>query len=299
MPGFAELSYNYAGRPCCWIDDAVTQILPLRTMAKRKEEFRAQFASAKPYPHLVIDGLFDEEVLDRVVQDFPKNGQRDWICYDTRNEIKQTSRGIGDLSALTQLLFLQLSSEPFLEQLRYVTGISDLIWDPMFHGAGLHESFQGGWLNVHADWTHHPTLPLTRRLNLIVYLNRDWQEAWGGNLDLIDPDTLQAGASIAPVFNRSVLFPTSARTPHGFPDPLKCPANHSRKSISVYYWTPNSDAIREGSYINFLPGNGRTRSRAMIRSLIPPILFETSRLARSRFASMRSALSNLSANPND
>ena len=283
MSGFAE-AQNVdwpSNRPCAWIDDAADRISPLGRLTAQRDLFRAQFASGKPYPHLVADGLFEDDVLDRVGEEFPRVGQRDWITWDTRHEIKQTSRGIADLSPLTQLLFLQLCSEPFLEQLRYITGIPDLVWDPMFHGAGLHESFRGGWLNVHSDWTRHPSLPLTRRLNLIVYLNRDWREEWGGNLDLVAPDTLEAGASVAPVFNRTVLFPTTAQTPHGFPKPLSCPADRSRKSISVYYWTADREAVKEGSHISFLPGFATTRARAFARSFVPPVLFDMARSVRS------------------
>lgn len=269
-------------RPCAWIDDAAERMFPLARLSAQRDAFRQEFASGSPYPHVVMDGLFDEEVLDRVIEDFPQAGMRDWITWDTQHEIKQTSRGIANLSPFTQLLFLQLCSEPFLEELRYVTGIPDLIWDPVFHGAGLHESFRGGWLNVHADWTRHPVLPLTRRLNLIIYLNREWPGEWGGDLELVDPDTLETGASVAPVFNRAVLFPTTARTPHGFPRPLACPVDRTRKSISVFYWTLDREAAKEAGHINFLPGLATTRARAFARSFVPPVLFEAARSIRSR-----------------
>jgi hypothetical protein len=222
----------------------------------------------------VIDGLFDANVLDRIVAEFPKTAERDWITYDTVHEIKQTSRGLAGLSPFTQLFFLQLCSEPFLQAIRDITGFPDLIPDPLFQGGGLHESFRGGWLNMHADWTKHPALPLTRRLNLIVYLNRDWDPAWGGALELCDPATMISGARIEPIFNRAALFPTTNKTLHGFPTPISCPPDRSRKSVSVYYWSPDPEALKESEYITFLPGQKRTRLRAFLRSLTPPIAFE-------------------------
>ncbi|MGA7384849.1 MAG: 2OG-Fe(II) oxygenase [Methylocella sp.] len=255
-------------------DQVVATLLPLARMQRERDSLRAAYAAGRPYPHIVVDGFFDEAVLDRIVIEFPKRDGRDWITWDTTNELKQTSRGIGGLSPFTQLFFMQLCSEPFLEHIRYITGLPDLVLDPLFHGGGLHESVRGGWLNIHADWTKHPALPLTRRLNLIIYLNRDWDLSWGGDLELCDPASKTCGARVAPLFNRAVFFPTTSETLHGFPSPLTCPGNRTRKSISVYYWSPDPEALKEGAYITFLPGKKRTRMRALLRSLTPPIIFK-------------------------
>src|SRR5262245_53625812 len=178
-------------------DRAVVRFLPLDRMQREGEALRAAYAAAKPYPHIVMDGFFDEAVLDRIVTEFPKHDERDWIDYDTRHELKQTSRGIGGLSPFTQLVFMQLCSAAFLKHIRYITGFSDLVSGPLSHGGGFHESVRGGWLNIHADWTKHPALPLTRRLNLIIYLNRNWDLSWGGDLELWDPATKVCGAHVA------------------------------------------------------------------------------------------------------
>jgi hypothetical protein len=118
-------------------DQAVARLLPLDRMQRERDSLRAAYAAAKPYPHIVVDGFFDEAVLDRIVTEFPKHDGRDWISWDTRNELKQTSRGIGGLSPFTQLFFMQLCSEPFLEHIRYITGFPDLVLDPLFHGGRL------------------------------------------------------------------------------------------------------------------------------------------------------------------
>ncbi|CAA9234218.1 MAG: hypothetical protein AVDCRST_MAG08-1284 [uncultured Acetobacteraceae bacterium] len=254
-------------------DEAVARMAPIARLMAEKDELRARYLAAKPYPHLVLDNFFDPEVLDRVATEFPGRGGRDWLSYDTANEIKQTSRGVIDLPAFSQAFLWQMCAPPMMEFLRHVSGHADLCVDPVFHGGGMHESFRGGWLNMHADWTQHPVLPLTRRLNLIVYLNRDWDPAWGGALELWDAKDKTSGAKVEPVFNRAVIFPTTAETLHGFPDPMTCPADRSRKSVSWFYWSPDPEAIKEGAPITFLPGNRQTRMRALVRSFIPPVAF--------------------------
>jgi hypothetical protein len=253
---------------------AVEKMLPLARMQRERGSLRASYLASKPYPHVVVDGFFDEDVLDQTVADFPRREERDWNTWATVSERKQTSRGITQLSPFTQMFFLQLCSEPFLEHLRYITGFPDLVMDPLFHGGGLHESARGGWLNVHADWTKHPSLPLTRQLNLLIYLNREWDPSWRGDLELYDYTTKECGARILPVFNRAVLFPTTRETLHGFPTPVACPANRTRKSISVYYWSPDPEALKTSASSSFLPGRKSTRMRALAHYLIPPIVFE-------------------------
>jgi hypothetical protein len=262
-------------------DSTVARMVPFARLAAERDVLRTRFEAGRPYQNLVLDGYFPEDILDRVAADFPKETPRDWIGYDTKDEIKRTSRGLIGVQPFAQAFLWQLCSEPFLEILRGITGIPDLVADPIFHGGGLHESFRGGWLNIHADWTQHPHLPLVRKLNMIVYLNRDWDPAWGGGLELWGSKDGGEKTIIEPYFNRAALFPTTAETLHGFPDPMTCPQGRSRKSLSIFYWAPDHDAIDRGAPITFLPGKKETRAKAFVRSLVPPIAFQMRDLAKS------------------
>ncbi len=256
-------------------DDAVAALLPpLAFSAEQRSELRARYLAAAPYPHLVRDGLFPDWVLDRVVEEFPSSREdRDWITWDTNSELKQTSRGLTGLKPFTQLFLMELCSEPFLKLMRELTGYDDLVADPLFNGGGLHESFAGSYLNIHADYTKHPVLPLVRRVNLIIYLNRDWPAAWGGDIELWDQMSMTREVSVPPLFNRALIFPTTREALHGFPSPLTCPSDRSRKSISIFYWTANQDAVGNGRPIHFLPGLKSTKTKAFLRSCVPPIVY--------------------------
>ena len=123
----------------------------------------------------------------------------------------------------------------FLERL---TGIEGLIPDPYFGGGGLHQIEPGGFLKVHADFNVHPKLHLDRRLNMLIYLNKDWREEYGGHLELWDRDrTRTCRERILPVFNRTVVFSTTDTSFHGHPHPLTSPPGVTRKSVSLYYYT--------------------------------------------------------------
>jgi hypothetical protein len=207
-------------------------------LCSQSESFRSAYASGQPYPHLAIENLFDPDVLDRVVAEFPQPGDRDWLVWDHKHELKTTSRGIRGLSTFTQLFCLWLSSAEFIAEIEHITGIKNLVGDPTFFGAGLHEMFPGGWLGMHTDYTRHPALALMRRVNLLIYLNRDWDADWGGELELWDKNGSGDRVSYPPYFNQTVIFPTTSETFHGAPRQLSCPDGRSRKLLSIYYWTP-------------------------------------------------------------
>ena len=225
--------------------DAETNLLDLKafTQALKRLKDESQFlkksyAAAQPYPHLVIDDLFEPQLLDRLVAEYPQENSRDWLVWDTNHELKTTSKGIDGLSAFTQLFCLWLNSSDVIKTVESIVGISNLVGDPLFHGAGLHEMYRDGWLEMHADYTKHFSLPFVRRINMLIYLNRDWEDGWGGDLVIGDAKDSQDRVSYPPYFNRTIIFPTTAETFHGVPTPLSCPSDRSRKLLSIYYWNP-------------------------------------------------------------
>jgi len=202
------------------------------------DRLRDQFRGAEPFPHVVLDGLFEEDALASVLEAFPAPEAGVWRRFDNPRERKLGIReGLGWEDRRIATFLLAASAPPMLEFLERLSGIDGLVPDPYFAGGGLHQTVRGGFLKVHADFNWHPKLRLDRRLNLLVYLNRDWKEEYGGALELWAPGGARAAKSILPVFNRTVVFATSDAALHGHPRPLDCPADRTRKSISLYYYT--------------------------------------------------------------
>jgi hypothetical protein len=159
--------------------------------------------------------------------------------------------------------------------------VDNLIPDPRFEGGGLHQIVRGGKLGVHADFNKHRDFGLDRRLNLLLYLNRDWREEYGGHLQLWDRDVARCEAKVLPVFNRVMIFGTTDFTFHGHPDPLTCPEGMTRKSLALYYFSngrPAEEITGEHSTIfkarekrEFQPTFNQ-RVRGIARDFLPPIL---------------------------
>jgi Rps23 Pro-64 3,4-dihydroxylase Tpa1-like proline 4-hydroxylase len=199
---------------------------------------RSEYASAAPFPHVVIDGLFDAASLDAVLRDFPRPDAMRWMRFD--NPLEKKLGYFHETAAISKTIrdFLNdMNSFEMLQWLEALTGIDGLIPDPYFGGGGLHQIEPGGFLKVHADFNVHPKLKLDRRLNMLIYLNHDWREEWGGHLELWTRDRKSCARRILPVFNRTVVFSTTDTSFHGHPHPLASPPGVTRKSVSLYYYT--------------------------------------------------------------
>ncbi|MEE9394563.1 MAG: 2OG-Fe(II) oxygenase, partial [Planctomycetota bacterium] len=160
-----------------------------------------------------------------------------WQSFSDENEIKRGYHYETLLQFDLQAFLFLMNSPIMLLFLEELTGIPNLISDPYFGGGGPHRIEKGGFLKVHTDFNRHPKLRLYRRLNLLVYLNHDWPEEYGGHLELWDRDLSNCTSRILPTFNRTVVFETSDHSWHGHPHPLSCPSDRSRQSIGFYYYT--------------------------------------------------------------
>jgi hypothetical protein len=179
---------------------------------------------------------------------------------------------------MTRHLLAQFNSSTFTSFLEDLTAISGLIPDPHYLGGGLHQIEPGGLLKVHADFNRHEQLRLDRRLNLILYLNRDWREEYGGHLELWNRDMTRCEARILPVFNRCVVFTTTSLSYHGHPEPLTCPPGMTRKSMALYYYSNGRPAAEESDVAHDTDFQARpgealkqpSRARRIGISLVPP-----------------------------
>lgn len=210
---------------------------------KSGDEFRAQYTTAKPFPHIVLDDFLPANLADLCVQEFPKRPAAD-TGYARHQENKKAEFKPEVLSPALRTLFYSFNSLPFIGFLENLTGIKGLIPDPYFTGAGFHEVANGGHLNIHADFNHHALLDLERRINVLIYLNRDWKEEYGGCFEIWDRTMTRRSSRVVPLFNRCVIFNTSSTSFHGNPEPVNHPTGVSRRAIALYYYTSTWDKSR-------------------------------------------------------
>ncbi len=197
----------------------------------------AAYASAQPFPHIVMDNFLPVWAAEKILAEFPDIHAIDWSKYEHTHAKKLATDDETKMGDFTRSVLHQLNSGIFLNFLEKLTGIEGLVPDPYLWGGGLHQITRGGFLNVHADFNRYKRLQLDRRLNLLLYLNKDWKEDYGGHLELWDKSMKHCVQRVLPVFNRAVVFSTTDFSYHGHPVPLTCPEDRARKSLALYYYT--------------------------------------------------------------
>jgi len=221
-------------------EPATAPVLSPRSAAE-VDALAASFRSAEPFRHLVVDGFFSDAFAAELVATFPP-----FERGDARNEAGRIGRKavverVRELGPAWRRLDDTLQSHAFLDLIGRITGISDLLYDPDYVGGGTHENRHGQDLDPHVDFNRHPRTRWHRRLNLIVYLNPEWDAAWGGNLELhSDPRSPDDRVRhVVPLLNRAVLFETNEISWHGFAR-IELPAaerHRSRRSVALYLYT--------------------------------------------------------------
>jgi Rps23 Pro-64 3,4-dihydroxylase Tpa1-like proline 4-hydroxylase len=203
------------------------------------EEFRKTYQVNSPFPHIVVDNLFNNLYLDKILSTWPNTDDPNFESHNDGTYVrnKKGSTYKSRQSKYIQRLIDELGRPQFLLKLERMTGIGGLISDPYQFGGGVHETSIGGKLAVHVDYNKHFKYKLDRRLNLIVYLNKKWSEVNGGQLELWDKNMTNKIKEICPIYNRTVIFSTTSTSFHGQPNPVSGNHKIKRKSIALYYFS--------------------------------------------------------------
>ncbi len=225
-------------------------IFDLEKWNSQLSNISGKYQDANPYPHIVLENFLNSQVLDQCITEFDRLNEADgWINYVHFNEKKRGLNNLEQLPPTIQQTIKELSTPEFLQFLSELTGLKNLQKDDHLEGGGIHQSTKGGYLNIHADFTVHPHhRHWQRRINLLVYLNKDWKEEWGGKLELWDKEMKGCVEKILPVFNRCVIFNTDPDSFHGHPEPMTCPEGEYRRSIALYYYTIEKNPLKRATH---------------------------------------------------
>jgi len=215
------------------------------------KEISEYYRNAQPFPHIIIDNFLQEDILDIVLREMQNY---DAWSHDTQipqyqvnkyytpatDTDEDTARSLGILeqkSPITYATLKYLYSKDAMQFLSELTGIENLQSDPSWFGAGVHKVRNSGKLAVHADFNLNWKINKYRRINLLLYMNKDWKDEYNGHLELWERDMSACAGKIAPVFNRAVIFNTDRTSYHGHTVPLNVPPEVSRYSLALYYYT--------------------------------------------------------------
>jgi len=199
-----------------------------------------KFFQGEPFHHIVIDNFIGDDILlNKATEDMFNIPNEDYD-FNEHHQVQIKKRGLSDITkcpdSISKLINLFQSPE-MISYLESITGITGLLPDTSLLGGGLHKMDSGGHLAIHADFNIHINTGYHRRVNALLYLNPEWEEEWGGHLELWDGAMSKCWHKVQPLLNRLVVFRITDDALHGHPDPLTCPDDISRYSLAFYYYT--------------------------------------------------------------
>jgi Rps23 Pro-64 3,4-dihydroxylase Tpa1-like proline 4-hydroxylase len=210
-------------------------------------ELKPTFTNADPFEHIVIDNFLSSEYAYKLSDLFPSD-YTNWHKYENPLEVKYAFDDIDVLPDELKHYFYYLSSTSMLSKIKQLTGIDELEYDEYLHGAGLHSHTVNGKLNIHLDYEKHPYSGKERRINIILYLSKEWKPEWNGANELWNNDVTKCVKKTEIKFNRAIIFKTNDISWHGVPDNIMCPKNVFRTSLAYYYVSSLNNSNQNKKY---------------------------------------------------
>ena len=179
------------------------------------------YNTAAEFPHIVFNDFVNKTILDDVANEAKflvneedaetsewRMGSKQWDDgVDHADQIFK--RGIRDIEKMPfymNLLCRYFNSDEFMEFMRQLTGIEDLSPDWGYEGGGLHVTYPGGLLNIHHDFNYKDDIApvrMYRKVNLLIYLNEEWEADWQGALELWKSDLTDDFKTLQPKYGRA------------------------------------------------------------------------------------------------
>ena len=225
------------------------------------ESARKQYERAYPFSYSCFDNFLPDNVARELAANFPGDDDPSWIKRSRTHRFQQKKLKIHDEEKMPipiRHITSQFGSATFLTFLENLTGIKGLLLDPYCHGAGMHQIQNGGHLGIHVDFNWHEKLKLDRRVTVLLHLNEDWEEEYGGHLELWNKDVTKCEVKMLPKLNRLTIFTNYDYSWHGHPDPFYHPDGRSRKSLAFYYYA-NGSYYRHRTRYHPRPGETKNR----------------------------------------
>jgi len=219
-------------------------ILSMKNIENKQDRACNTYKAAIPFPHVSIDNLFDQSLLENTLDDIEVLNKKKWWKYDNIFEKKYAYNNFQNMGKSLQEYFNFVNSSLFTKFLEQVTCIDDLIADPSLYGGGIHKIKRGGKLDVHEDFNYHRITGWKRKINVITFLNKNWKVDYEGHTEFWNKDMTRCCSKVLPIFNRTVIFCTDQDSFHGHPEPLNCPEHMERLSLATYYYVLDKTNVK-------------------------------------------------------
>ncbi|MFF2384247.1 2OG-Fe(II) oxygenase [Streptomyces sp. NPDC058108] len=211
-------------------------MIDFAAMERQLDEAAPSCFRADPFPHYVWEGILPREALRAAADAYP-----DTSLMTAKPGIPRWhSQDLGLAGPELRDVCTALLGDDLAAFLAKVTGVEGLRTEPDGDWGSYRLAGHGAVHHAHVGSNRHPETGRLRRYSLFTYLSEGWQPQDGGWLELGDPAREVPTARILPVFGRSVLIETTARSLHGV-SAVRVAPPATRKTVTVHFWTEPED----------------------------------------------------------
>lgn len=194
--------------------------------------------SESPFQHFLLENTLSESDLKDLQRDLAEleKTEPSNVFKSNFGEKKEWKKFPNDLYRLNEFLDFY-SSSYFIKILKQKFGISEEIQifaDNSYDGGGYVISPPGSYLSYHADFNFSNNVGKYRVLNVLFYLNQNYDFLSGGHLHLLDSKSKTVEKIILPKENTMLAFFTDDISFHGV---SKNHENFFRRSFNLYYYS--------------------------------------------------------------
>lgn len=245
--------------------------------ADNLKKMHDSFINAEPFRYIILDNFFKEEIANQLYETFPSMNNM-MVKRKSLNENKVEDYHFERWDPVFAKCREALSSKEWSEKMEVITEIPNMTTTNDNMGSGLHQCANAGYVDVHLDVNVNPKEKLWRRINLLVYLNKDWKPSYGGDLEIWNKEMTQCHSRVSPILNRAIIFLTDDNSPHGV-TAVNVPEGQTRKSMYTYYFTPMEEGVkyRDSVFIprptDSLSKKVKTKSKEAVKKIVKKALF--------------------------
>jgi Rps23 Pro-64 3,4-dihydroxylase Tpa1-like proline 4-hydroxylase len=221
----------------------------------------SEYQSNSPYPYTLKDNFFEESFAKSLQKEILEIPLSEFDEYRNPCEKKRTLRDKENLPPYCKEFFERMSRPEMIAHLSKVSGYS-LLCDNYKQYWGIHIFDEQSKLAVHVDAGIHPKNGLKKQVTFGYYVSKDWKEGYGCELEIWkgdnaaqeDPQLYQRCDTIAPLFNRAVLFTCNDYSWHGVSnESLEKPESAKRIFLTLSYLSENTSELNKRARAFFIP----------------------------------------------
>ena len=222
-----------------------------------------QYKSSKvKIGYFFIDDLLPEDFVVHIYKNFPKANEM--ILKKSLRENKYVAAQMNLYNSILEELIFAFQDKKIVDLIGEICQISQVIPDSNLYAGGISMMGDKQFLNPHLDNSHDKDRNQWRVLNLLYYVTPNWEESFGGNLELW-PDGLQNSQTVInSKFNRLVVMATHSNSIHSV-----SPVNHncSRCCVSNYYFSNTPLQVTDAFHVTSFYGRPENKTTNVILKL--------------------------------